>query len=259
MACPDARLQTVNVDDVAEAVARAVSSTLPDNITCDLVEDEAHSLREVVAGHRRWLGFAPARTVIVMPGWLLSAVATVADALGALGWRSPLRSTAIRVLQDDVVGDPQAWMAHGGDSLSAMNETFAKHPARHEDRYFARMALLMPIVFAALFIFWFLSGAIGLMRTHAASTVLVQAGWPTGLAVWAVVFWSVVDLAIAAALLVRRYAAWACWAMVGVSLFYLGAATVTAPGLWFDPLGPLVKVVPAIVLALVARVMLENR
>jgi len=44
-----------------------------------------------------------------------------------------------------------------------------------------------------------------------------------------------------------------------VSLFYLLASTIAVPALWFDPLGPLVKVVPAIVLALVARAVLDDR
>ena len=37
------------------------------------------------------------------------------------------------------------------------------------------------------------------------------------------------------------------------------AGTLLAPGLWADPLGPLVKVVPAIVLAVVALAILDDR
>ena len=43
------------------------------------------------------------------------------------------------------------------------------------------------------------------------------------------------------------------------ALAYLAAATVMMPGLWGDPLGPLVKVGPAIALALVGLAILEER
>ena len=72
-------------------------------------------------------------------------------------------------------------------------------------------------------------------------------------------FWAVVDIYIAVGLMIRKYAALARWVAVGVSLFYLGASTIFVPSLWSDPLGPLVKVVPSIMLAVVTRVALENR
>ena len=47
--------------------------------------------------------------------------------------------------------------------------------------------------------------------------------------------------------------------MVLLSPAYLVAATALTPTLWLDPLGPLVKVVPSIVLALVALAILDER
>ncbi len=47
--------------------------------------------------------------------------------------------------------------------------------------------------------------------------------------------------------------------MVLVSAGYLLAATLIVPHLWLDPLGPLVKTIPAAVLALVALAVAEER
>lgn len=47
--------------------------------------------------------------------------------------------------------------------------------------------------------------------------------------------------------------------MVAITAAYLAGATVWRPDLWADPLGPLVKVVPAALLAVVALAMLEER
>ena len=52
--------------------------------------------REAVALHRAWLGLPPANAIAI-PELAARPVAFVADLLGYLGWRSPLRSTAMQV------------------------------------------------------------------------------------------------------------------------------------------------------------------
>ena len=48
----------------------------------------------------------------------------------------------------------------------------------------------------------------------------------------------------------RRWTGWAALGMIVVTLAYLAAATLTLPHYWLDPLGPWLKVIPAMVLAL---------
>jgi hypothetical protein len=57
----------------------------------------------------------------------------------------------------------------------------------------------------------------------------------------------------------RRTAAFACWGMMAVTGAYLAGATLFRPDLWADPLGTLVKTIPAAVLALVALALLPDR
>lgn len=256
---PDALIQTVSVDDIAAAVGMAVAGEIAQGTECDLVEDEAHSLAELVARYRQWLGFAPARRMFVLPAWLVVCLSFGADTLGRLGWRSPLRSTATKVLRDGVTGEAQVWAGLSGRRMRPMAQTFDAMPAGVEDRIFARMALLMPIIIAVLFGFWLVSGLVGIISVSAAADVLVATGWSRGLALASVLFWSVVDIGLAAALMWRKTAIWATLAMVGVSLIYVVLATVFTPLLWLDPLGPLIKVFPGLVLAVVARIMLETR
>ncbi len=259
IAMPDAKIQTIALDDVAEVVAAAIAGTIPNGFVGDLVETETHSLREVVRSMRGWLGFPPARVEVAIPGVLTQATAKIADSLAILGWRSPLRSTAMKVLADGVVGDPAKLAQFDVPPVKSLHQTLAEMPARAEDRLFASIALLTPVIIGTLVTFWFLSGVIGLFRMNAAASVLENVGWPHVLAVSSVLFWAIVDIGIAAAFAFRPYAKQACWLSVLVSLFYLGASTLFVPQLWMDPLGPLVKVLPAISLALVARITLESR
>jgi hypothetical protein len=57
----------------------------------------------------------------------------------------------------------------------------------------------------------------------------------------------------------RPLARAAAIAMALTALAYLVAGSIVAPGLWLDPLGPFVKIIPCIVLALAAAAMLEER
>lgn len=259
LAHADAPIQTVCVADVARIVSMALQGRIAPGAECDLVEDKPHALRDILKAYRAWLGLTQARWEINLPRWLLWLTAISADALGYLGWRSPLRRSAMTVLSEGVTGDPNGLKDLGVANLSGLNDTLSAASATVEDRLFARMALLMPVIVGVLFCFWLASGLIGLWKIDPAARVLEDAGWPAGWAVASVVFWSGVDIAVAALVLIRKYAALACLAMVGVSAIYLASATVTVPGLWADPLGPLVKIVPSMMLALVARVTLETR
>lgn len=259
IATPDAKIQTVSLDDVTSTVVAAIDGKIPNGLELDLVEPEVHSLRKVLSQMRHWLGFPQAKYEIILPGFCVFTVSKLADALSWLGWRSPLRSTALKVLSEDVLGKPEDLTKFGVPQISSLPKTLRKMPVGAQDRLFARMALLAPVIITCLCSFWLSSGIIGFARVNEAALVLEEVGWSHRLAVTSVLFWAVVDLAIGAAFAFRKYAYSACWAALGVSLFYLLASTVMVPSLWVDPLGPLVKVVPSIILALVARAVLESR
>ncbi|EBA07136.1 SDR family oxidoreductase [Sagittula stellata] len=258
-ALPATPIQTVSLADLAEAVAIVASGHLPRGHTFDLVEDQTHSLSEIIAAHRRALGFPPARATLTLPRWMLAPTARIADALAHLGWRSPLRSTAIEVLADGVTGDPRPWQAQTGSSIAPLQETLTKAHLGPEHRLQARATLLMPLAVATLSLFWLLSGIIGLCQIGPAAEHLTRIGWPQTLATASVGFWAVVDVVLGLAILYRPFAARACLAMIGVSLIYIASATVFTPGMWADPLGPLVKVLPAMMLAAVTPALLETR
>ena len=259
LALPEAKIQTVAADDVARVVSAAIKGVLPDGLEADLVEDTPHTLRDLVGQMRHWLGTGAARREIVIPDRVTTLIAHVADGLGRLGWRSPLRTTSIKVLANGVTGKPADLTPFGLAGMRPLSETLEAMPARAEDRLFARMALLAPVILTTLAMFWFVSGAIAILYVNTAAHVLESAGWAHGLAVASVLFWAVIDILVAAALIYRPWAKAACWAAVLVSLIYLLGASLVTPQLWLDPLGPLVKVLPGLVLAVVARITLETR
>ncbi|MFQ5565422.1 MAG: SDR family oxidoreductase [Paracoccaceae bacterium] len=255
----DAPVQTVALADVARAACRAALGELPPGTEADLVTPEPQPLREIIAGFRRWLGIAPARREITLPGRAARLAARVADGLGWLGWRPPLRSTALAALAGGVRGDPGPWRALTGETLPDLADTLAAMPATVQERRFARLYLALPVAVAVLSLFWLASGLIGLWQWRAAAALLAPADLPDGLAAALVGAGSVADIALGLAVLVRPWARVACLAMAGLGLAYLALGTIMAPSLWADPLGALVKVLPGIALALVTAALLEER
>lgn len=252
------RVQTVGVDDVAEAVLRAVDGRITTGSDFDLVEDDSHTFDDLVTDLRTWLGFAPARRLPV-PAALVALLFRLGDGAVALGWRTPLCTTALREMQRGVRGDPGPWRAATGASLPSLRATLSRIPATIQERRYARLWPLKPAMIVGLAIFWLLSGAIGLASLDMAAGVLTSRGMPSGLAGGLVVAGSFVDLILGVAVLVRKTAAMALAGMLAVSLGYLVLGTMFAADLWRDPLGPYVKILPVMLSVLVAAVLLEER
>ena len=256
---PGAIIQCVHVDDLAEAVLDAVEGRIACGAIVDVTGAGEASLPDLIGRTRRWLGFPDPVAVVPVPRFLLRAVTFAADLAGHLGWRSPLRSTAVRALSDGVRGDPEALPKAGGQRCRTLDEIFLSLPATAQERWFARLWLLFLLALATLAVFWLASGIVGLVRFGDAAEVLTSRGASTGFASLAVLGGALADTLLGLAVLWRPWARRACLGMLAVSVTYLAGATWMTPDLWADPLGPLVKVVPSMVLVLVVLSMLEER
>jgi uncharacterized protein YbjT (DUF2867 family) len=255
----DSKIQIVGADDIAETVAWALGRGAQVRGTFELMHWDVMSIGHVVAEQRRWLGFAP-QPVWNLPQPIASLVAKVADALGYLGWRSPARSTAFAQLTAAPLGDPGAWMTATGIRPQSLADILAAHPSTVQDRWFARLYFLKPAAIACLSAFLILTGVISLGPGWAEGvTLLAPARLPWWITASAIVGGAVLDIALGAALLVRRWAPLTLIAMLVLSAAYLIVGTVLVPALWADPLGRLTKIIPIMVLMLFALAVLDER
>lgn len=251
----NARIHTVSLDDVAHAVVAALSGATGRDV--DLVEEHAHSLRKIVLSHRAWLGLPAPAAIIAFPAWVIAPMAWIADALGWLGWRSPLRSTALTVLRQDVVGDPEPVRAMSGATFSGLSDTLAALPSSQQERWQARLFLLLPLIVASLAILWIGSGLIGFAKIDEAASLLHTMNTSSARAL--VLAGSAIDIVLGLAILVRRTARPAALGMAAVTMTYVAGAILLRPGLWLDPLGTMLKTLCVLMLALVAWTILEER
>lgn len=252
----NARVQMADIDDVSEAIAQCVGGAIPGGTDACLVEEQPQTLAQIVAAVRAWHGFAPPRWRFDAPPFLGAVTARLADLAGWLGWRSPLRSTALRTIERDVIGETDSWRRAGGAPMASFAESLRRRPATRQDRVFARTQLVQPLIVLTLGAFWITSGLIGLAQLDAAAATLSNAvSTPKNY----VIAGALADIALGAALFWRPWARLACWGMIALTGVYLVAGTLLTPQLWADPLGPFVKTLPAAILALVCAALLEER
>lgn len=248
----DSPVSTVTLDDVAQTVSRAVSGEIASGSDLTLATSDG-TLMDVVAEHRAWLGLPPAR-IISLPAFAAAPVSAIADALGWLGWRSPLRSTAMQVMRYGVSPDD----ARPPFPLEPASEFLARNPAGVQDLWFARLYLLKPLIVFCLSAFWLASGLIPLLDPlRAAGHFAPYMGQTAALSL--TVITCLIDIALGLAVLYRPRTRLALCGMILVTLAYLAGSLLMEPALWLDPLGPMVKTVPALALTLVALAILDER
>lgn len=257
IAIANVKVQTVFVDDVAAAVLHAINSGMSGS-DVDLVAPDRHALLDIVLGFRRWLGFAPPRRIIAFSKSAGRAASAMADVGGWFGWRSPLRSSGLRVLASNVTGDAEKWPEQSELSLLSFEETLARMPATAQERIYARAMFVFPILVIVLGLFWLISGVIGLWR-HDEALAVFGAPTPGALHYGAVYGGALIDIAIGVAVFFRPLTRAASILSVIVAGGYLVGGALFAPHLWSDPLGPMVKVFPAMALALVVAALAEER
>jgi len=258
MAFGDRRIQTISVDDIAEAVSLAAGPAALIGVEADLVEDSDQTLADIVAAIRQWLGWPDYAFVLHLPRWMTSILTALADLAGWLGWRSPLRSNAVKVLDDGISGRATETRAVLGRPASPLKETLRSMPATQADRWHARLSLAFPVILTGLIAFWGGSGLIALVRFQQAAAVLSDSP-ASGMTGWLVAGGIAADLAIAAGLAWRKTSAWAIKSAIGLTLAYLVLGSWLTPDLWLDPLGPFVKSAVLVLLHAMILPLLEDR
>lgn len=248
--------QAVAVADIAATVAHLADHDPADDPVWELVAPARVTLGDVVDAFRRAYGTDGGHLTI--PRLLLDLGARLGDLAGLLGWRPPVRSTALAEVRRGVQGDPAPWLA--ATAIVPITLAASIGRATVQEKWFARLFLLKSVVLSALVVFWILSGGIALtIASDAASAILASHGIPPDLVRPITVVSSLADIGVGCLIAVHRTCRSGLLAGILVSLGYMSGAAVLTPDLWVEPLGALVKTGPAIILMLVALATLDDR
>jgi uncharacterized protein YbjT (DUF2867 family) len=257
---PDAGpMQVVQLDELVATIVALSKDGAPARVALDVAGPERLTLPEIVATFRGWLRLKPARRLRV-PRWVAGAGFALGDFARWLGWRPPLGSVARRELSRGAVGDPSAWQQLMGTVPTALSTALAREPASVQERWFARLYFLKALVFVVLALFWIGTGIISLtVGWQEGLSYLLEGGIPDRFAATGVIAGALADIAIGVGIAIRRTARGALWAAIAISLFYMIAGSFVLPRLWLDPVGPMLKIGPIVVLNLVALAIVDDR
>ena len=216
---------------------------------------ERLTLSASVRAYRSWLGLG-ARPVVGIPNWCVRALAR----LGDFTKLDPLPTTSLAQFQARLTGDAVGFEKATGINARGLTAVLAERPAETQDLWHARLYLIRPLVRLSLAVLWLVSGLSGLFGNCPDGLAVLSPFTDNQALVTAlVVLLSLVDLAIATALVMgwrlRLVANLQLLVVVGYTL----ALTLLDPTLWGDLYGGLLKNIPIIALILVHRILEKER
>lgn len=234
----------LHVRDLARSVELICDNAAFHGRTLEPVGPETLDLRELLARYRAWLGFGRARFVsIPMP--LMHLFGRIGDVAGD----GPVSTSSVMQMVAGNAGDSAAYTKAIGFEPRSLNEALLSRPAQVQDRWHARLFFVAPAIKAMLVVLWLASAWLGLFQgSEAARSVVAGLGLPEGWADPLRIGGSLLDLAVALLVMFDRKARWSIAAQLSVVLGYTIVIGAALPGLWFDPLGPLLKNFPILLL-----------
>jgi uncharacterized protein YbjT (DUF2867 family) len=192
-------VDVVQLDDVAETVARLLAPGAPSRIALDLAGPDRLAFAEIVAAYRAWLGWTPAKT-FTAPAWLMGLAYRCGDALAWLGWRPPIRTTPGREIRRGAAGDNGEWRRATGIEPRSLASALAADPASVQERWFSRLYLLKPLAIGTFSLFWILTGLISLGPGFERATRYMIAGGGGAVSEPSVVAGALADIAVGCAI-----------------------------------------------------------
>ena len=244
----------IHKDDLAAGIVELLRTGSGHREILEPSSADRLTLLEVVAAYRSWFGLPP-RPVLRIPNWL----ATFMGHLGDVTRMHPITSTAVKQFRARLTGNASEFENVTGIKPSKLTELLAARPSESQDLWHARLFLLRPLIRMGLALLWLGSGLVGLFGYSALYQSIVEQALPYNWSGTGVIIASLIDLAVALALLFGWRLKLMAWIQVGLVLGYTAALGILAPGMWADPFGSLLKNIPILILLLVHRIVEEER
>jgi len=237
----------IHADDLARSVRLACEDLWFVNMTLEPAGPKTQTLRELMTRYRGWLGFGRPRFVSVpMP------VMRLLGRIGDLAGSGPVSTNSLTQMVAGNAADGEAFAQAAGFRPRSLDHAMRDRAAGVQDRWHARLFFLAPAIRWGLALLWLASALLGLFAGRAKTVeVLAAIGASESAALPLQIGTALLDLAIAALVIRDSRARIATAAQLAVVLGYTLTLTLALPALWADPLGPLLKNLPILLLILV--------
>ncbi len=243
------QVQPIYIDDLAEVVARVIASVTPIPGVIDVAGPAPIILDQLLQGFRRWLGLSPApRLPIPLP--LLEVVGRFGEFIG----NAPVNRETVRMLRRGNTADPEPMIRALGVRPLGLEAGLARTPAEQKDRWHARLYFLRLPLRVSLALLWTFTGLLsfGIYPVADSYALLARAGFHgdilPGVLLYGAAAW---DLVLGAVLLAGWRVRLVGLLQIITMLVFTAIITITIPGEWLHPFGPITKNIPLIVATLI--------
>jgi uncharacterized protein YbjT (DUF2867 family) len=251
-------LQVVQLSDLVATILFFLQREALSRVALEIAGPERLAMGEIIMKYRAWYGWSAPRSFVIPPA-IAACLYRLGDLAGILGWRPPVRSNAAREIARGAVGDPEPWMSITGIRPQSLGQALARESASVQEKWFARLYLIKPLIFSVLAAFWILTGIISLRLGYRNGVELMRSTGAGVLSGPTVIAGALADIVVGVSIAWRPLTRRGLYGALALSLFYAIAGSLLRPDLWIEPLGPLLKIIPIVVLHLVALAILEER
>ncbi|HEY4582839.1 MAG TPA: SDR family oxidoreductase [Lysobacter sp.] len=249
------RVAPVHLDDVIEAIVRALETDAPPRVL-PVVGPDCMRLRDYLDTLRRGLGLGPLRVAPVpMPMPLVRLSARLMQHVPG----SLVEPETIAMLERGNCAPVDDLTALLGRAPRSARD-FVPAALRAMTRRDAQLRWALPLLRVSLAIVFLVTAALsfGLYPVERSHTLLADAGLRGGMATLALYAGAVLDLALGLAMLLPTRRGGVYLAAIALILGYTAIISVALPAFWLHPFGPVLKNLP-ILAALVLLNALDRR
>ncbi len=252
------RLQPIEAEDLGRLVVMIAESAPAQRGIYEVGGPEPMALREYLLYWRHWLRIDGER-VLPVPLTLAKMGVWFAERFG----KGPMGTTIWQMLVRGNVCDADALMRLDqsfGFRPRNLEQVLSEHPSHVQDRWHARLYLIVPVLRVAVAMVWIVSGIVGLRASSMQIGTLIAGSVLGGMhPVELARACGVLDIALGAALLLGWRMRQIVVAMLASLLAYALVFGTLLPVLWLDPLGGLLKNLILLPTLLVLFVLLDRR
>lgn len=245
----------IHAKDLARSVALICGDDRFFGRALEPVGPDTLDLRDLLARYRAWLGWGSARFLSV-PIPVMYLLARLGDLAGA----GPISTNSLKQMIAGNSGASAKFAGAIGFVPRSLDDALLARPAQVQDRWHARLFFLAPAIRTVLVLLWLASAWLGIFHGSAATHALANAlklppGWEDPMRLGG----SIIDIGVAVLVFLDRDARWSTAVQFAVVACYTLVIGIGLPQLWFDPLGPLIKNAPILLLIAVHGVIGDKR
>jgi uncharacterized protein YbjT (DUF2867 family) len=253
------KFQPIHAEDLAKIISHIANHPPEHSQILYGVGPETLDLKTLLQRYRNWLGLAKGR-FISTPLWVLKLMAP----LGALLPWLPINPTTVGMMQDlDIAIAPakeyDRLCAATGIKPRSITTALQQSPANVQDRWHAKLYFLSPLTRVVLAFIWILSGLVSLLNPSASYNLLAAAGFNPLTHSYLLTISANFDILLGIWLLWGRYQSLANILQLLAVAAYTLFISCTIPHLWANPLAPIAKNLPILVLILIFMVIGKER